>query len=186
MPRPHKSTIRAVPLFAVFTLVVALLGPTACRPRGISETRASELFTQYVLDPIPKSVTKIRADQPKDILGYTYTFRFNINRTDLALLVESGTLQRVWNVRYENGSLDWGWDREGPGGLSMSKVYKVVYSRHSTLRQRAPAWFEPERWSNPEAYALEKKVGDRLNTQVLLYNEKEGEAYYITSSVRAN
>ena len=69
----------------------------------------SELFREHLLDPIPESVKNIKADRPSEILGYTYTLRFNINRTDLELLIESRTLEKVWNVKYENGYLNWDW-----------------------------------------------------------------------------
>lgn len=136
----------------------------------------SEVFRQHVLDPIPESVTNIKADQPKNILGYRYTLRFNINRADLAKLINSGPLVRVWNVKYGKGRLKWAWDTWH--GHSMSGSDVIVYKR------REPAWFRPELWDNPEAYAFDETVGGRMNTKVLLYNEKEDEAYFIVSRLK--
>ncbi|MHC4172949.1 MAG: hypothetical protein ACYTBX_03980 [Planctomycetota bacterium] len=141
----------------------------------------SEIFRQHILDPIPESVANIRADQPKNLLGsYRYTLRFNIDRADLALLIDSLSLVRVWNVEYRDGDLFWALDTWR--GLSMNGVTIIVYD--SRRRRREPKWFRPELWDNPEAYAFREKIGDRMYTQVLLYNEKEGEAYFIVSNLK--
>jgi hypothetical protein len=179
MIKGDKSAIYKSFLLVFFICFAGTLGLTSCRRRKISSTEASEIFKQNVLDPIPASVTNIQADQTKSIGGSAYALRFNINRADQKLLIESASLERVWNVKYETGSLFVGWDNSGPGGFSISATYLSVYGREGGLRE--PAWFELENWEDPEAYGIEKKVGGRLNYQVLLYNEKEGEAYYITS-----
>jgi len=152
----------------------------------------SEVFRQHIMDAIPESVTNIKADRPSIIGGYTYVLRFNISRTDLDSIINSRPFQRVWNVEYRNGNLDWAWDRSGPFGIPRYISSKIIYDRQGPRR---PAWFKLELWDNPEAYAFEKvgdrvnteifgykqKVHDRNDTQVLLYNEKEGEAYFIVS-----
>jgi hypothetical protein len=148
------------------------------RPPPIPAT--DEIWRQHVLDPIPESVANIKADRPSVIEGDTYTLRFNIERSDLALLIDSGQFQRVWNVKYENGCLFWAWDTWR--GFSMNGVTISVYGSAGTRRE--PAWFRPELWKNPEAYAFRKEVGSQRITKVLLYNEKEGEAYFIVSQLR--
>ena len=149
----------------------------------------SEVFRQHIMDAIPESVTNIKADRPSIIGGYTYVLRFNISRTDLDSIIKSRPFQRVWNVKYENGCLDWAWDTWQ--GFSLGGWNITVYGS-----RRAPRWFRAELWDSPEAYAF-VKVGDRVNTQideyqpkvyvrtdiqVLIYNEKAGEAYFIVSS----
>lgn len=156
-----------------------------------------ELFGQHVLSPIPNSVTNIKADQPVKIFGYVYTFRFNISRDDLALLIDSQPFIKVWNVKYKEGLLEWGWGHTDPIDLKIPKygISMPLYGSNWDL-PREPAWFKPEQWDNPEAYSF-YKVGDLVNSQaferddrslggrvmkqVLLYNEKEGEAYFIVS-----
>ena len=171
--------IRYVPPLLFRTLIKTLKGPQAS---------PEEMFRGYVMSPIPKSVTNIKADQPKNFGGYRYTFRFNINRGDLALLTDSRPFVRIWNVEYWNGNLSWRWDNpDGKYGIS------IPCYDHT----REHSWFKPGLWDNPEAYAF-YKVGNlvniqvferddrswsgRVKTQVLLYNEKEGEAYFIISS----
>lgn len=142
----------------------------------------SEIFRQHILDPIPESVTNIRADQAMNVLSsYRYTLRFNINRADVAELIYSNSLVRVWKVKYKkNGRLFWAWDTWH--GLPTNGVDIIVYD--SRRWRRKPKWFRPELWDNPEAYAFEEKIGDRMYIQVLLYNEKEGEAYFIVSNLK--
>jgi len=146
------------------------------------------LFRGYVLSPIPESVQNIRADQPKNIFGYRYTFRFSINRGDLDLLINSKSLVRVWNVKYKDGYLSWHWDRDGPLGTGRYGSSIPCYDH-----TREPRWFRLEQWKNPETYAFLKK-GNLVNVEtfhrdsngltkirVLLYNENEAEAYYVVT-----
>ena len=140
------------------------------------------------MDPIPASVENIRADQPKNVGGYRYIFRFNINRDDLALLTDSRPFVRIWNVEYRNGYIWWTWDREGPFGLIFPNTAAICYDH-----THEPNWFKPGLWDNPDAYALLKK-GNLMNseafkskskgpkeTRVLLYNQNEAEAYFVVS-----
>jgi hypothetical protein len=157
--------------------------------RGMSEEEASEAFKRYILNPIPKSVTNIRADQPKKFRGYRYTFRFNINREDLGLLINSGPFVKVWNTKYENGRLHWKWDR-GSGLLGLSKYSSGIPCYDHTVE---PRWFKPGQWDEPNAYAfwrkgdllnietIEKESSGPTNIKVLLYNENDAEAYFIVT-----
>ena len=145
--------------------------------------RAPEIFKQFILDPIPESVTDIKADQPRTIRGYRYTLLFNINREDLGLIIDSEPFQKVRNVKYRNGTLDWEWDQ--------SHSYSaIIYKGRS-----GPGWFKPELGKNSEVYAF-VKIGDHVNLQlygykreaydkeykkILIYNPKKGQAYFIAS-----
>ena len=157
----------------------------------------AEIFTKHILDPIPKSVTNLKADRPYCLRGYKYTLRFNINRADLALITGSRPFQRVWNVTYGmfgKGNLNWHWD---PPGVTIGPSRQIIVY-HPKGGRREPKWFTPNLWDDPEAYAFHKE-GDRVNTQttryhkkaneqeitqVLLYNEKDQEAYFIISNRR--
>jgi len=182
--------LNCIALLFIFAWIILLKPP---------KTPPSEVFRRYVLAPIPESVTNIRADQPKNIGGYRYTFRFNINRDDLALLINSRPFIKVWNVKYEDGSLNWGWGRVEVEGLVIPEgspldIPKYGYSMicyGSSIFKREPGWFRPGLWDNPEAYAFWKE-GDLVNIEifgkdssgpteirVLLYNEDEAEAYFV-------
>ena len=199
----YKLTIQTLIPFLLFVFTVGMLGFAGCRPRGMPEARASEVFRQYVLEPIPPSVKNIRAHQPGRFYGKRYTLRFNINRDDLNLIVNSRPFIRVRNVEYKNGSLDWGWGRLDADPLLIpegSPLDVPKYNLGISLygRKRGPAWFRPDLWDDPEAYCFYRE-GDLVNTeayeremrkssqlrrgrhiiQVLLYNEKEGEAYFV-------
>ena len=152
-----------------------------------------DVFRQHILSPIPESVANIKADEPI-IGGYRYTLRFNISRADLALLIDSRPFVRVWNVKYRDGYLSWDWDRDGPLGMSKYESFMTVYNPERWHHE--PRWFTPELGANTEVYAF-AKAGNRINVEtfeyksdaydrddrvsikVLIYNEKEGEAYFI-------
>ncbi len=137
---------------------------------------ADEVFRQYVLDPVPASVTNIKADQPRRPLAYTFTLRFDIDRDDVGLLVKHLSMKRVWNVKYEKGYLEWAWDTWQ--GRSMGGVSIIVYRSG----QREPKWFEPQQWNQPEAYVFEEKTRDGTKHKILLYNERKGEAYFVAQN----
>jgi len=190
----RRFTVVAVFIFGMIFLGVAflryvppLLFRTFIKSLTPPQPPPDELFRGYVLSPIPKSVTNIKADQPKNFGGYRYTFRFNINRGDLALLTDSIPFVRIWNVQYYNGYLSWSWDNtEDKYGIS------IPCYDHT----REPIWFKPGLWDNPEAYAFykighliniqaleheDRGLDGRVTTEVLLYNEKESEAYFIVT-----
>src|SRR4030042_1424503 len=152
MMKGYRITNRILVLF-VLICIVGFLAISLFRFRGMSETKASEAFRRYVLGPIPESVTNIRADKPKYINGYRYIFRFNINREDLSLLINSKPFVRVWNVKYNNGNLSWGWDRDGFLGIANYGSSMICYKQSA----RKPGWFRPGLWDNPEAYAFCKE-----------------------------
>lgn len=181
------TSLRYVPPTLFRTVAKTLRAPPA---------PPEEIFTGYVLNPIPESVTNIKTDQPGNFFGYEYTFRFNISREDLSSLIDSRPFIRIWNVKYKNGCIDWGWDRAGFMGTAKVGHSMPLYGDNWDL-PREPVWFKPGLWENPEAYGF-YKVGNLVNNQVLerdwqklngpvtiqvlLYNEKESEAYFIISS----
>jgi hypothetical protein len=199
MKRRHFIAI-VVFNFGVIFLFVIFLKYVPCallRPKR-TPVPPEETFRQYILDPIPKSVTNIKADQPKKIFGYKYTFRFNISRDDLVLLLNTQAFIEVWNVKYKNGLLEWGWGQTDPIELKMPKYgLSLPLYGNNWDSPREPKWFKPGKWKNPEAYAF-YKVGDLINNQafehdgrslggrvtieVLLYNKNKSEAYFIVSS----
>jgi len=48
--------------------------------------------------------------------------------------------------------------------------------------RREPKWFEPQQWNQPEAYVHEEKTRDGTKRKILLYNERQGEAYFIAQN----
>jgi len=194
MVKQHESTVGRLFLFEFIICTIVLLGFASCEFRKTSNSQAAEIYQQYILDPIPESVTNMEVDQADEIGGYRYTLRFSIDKADLSLLINSRPFERVWNVKYRNGFLEWGWDCDGPLGMSKRGQSLTVYIPEKSR----PDWFRPELWDNPEAYVFykagdlvniqafdrDRKSDGRVKTDVLLYNEKEGEAYFIASSRR--
>lgn len=201
MIRPNKFTWRSLCLSAVVVCILVGVIFIATIPLRVSPARLigtyiflrsiltqkpapmlppDDLFRKHVLDPIPQSVTDIRADRPKKYRGYTYTLRFKIDRPDVALLINAGSLKRVWNVKYKNGYLFWAWDTLN--GFSLNGIDIIVYHPDGPPE---PTWFKPELWEDSEAYAFSETTDCRItNTKVLLFNEKEGEAYFIVERMK--
>lgn len=128
-----------------------------------------ELFRRYAADPIPESVAEMRVDQAKEAFGPGYVFRFKISRAALTQIVDSRSLRRVHNVWYRNGDLNWEWDANHEFGMA---VYPPRWKRE-------PAWFKPQFWDDPEAYAFREEKRTGSTTLVLLYNEGLGEGYFL-------
>lgn len=173
----HKSIARIlfISLYVVFGVVLLIYAVTA-----LLKTPSPELFRRYVSDPIPASVMNIRSDRDLPVYRYAYTFRFNINESDLALLVNSRPFQKISNVKYDSQTgLYWEWDSRRSHTMS---VYGPGQGR-PWWWQRKPRWFTPDRWDNPQAYAFKDK-SQNWSIQVLLYNDKLGQAYFIVHTAQ--
>ena len=159
------------------------------RRQTIDQNKA---FINYILNPVPKSVKNIKVDEPRTMDGYTYTFRFNIDRTDVNRIIFSQPFEQVLDVKYnaiKNGYLSWKWDTGHDESL-------IVYNPRFDYKE--PEWFELEQLENPQTYVF-VKIGDKINsealeyvekvngvqdTKIFIYNEKEGEAYFIIDRMR--
>jgi hypothetical protein len=175
IPKWCRSIARIMFISAYVGFGLVLLASAAIALLWTLRTPPSELFTRYVLDPIPASVTKIKYDRDLPVYRYAYTFKFNIDKSDLAQIVNSRPFQRVSNLSYDSQKgLYWEWDSQHSHWLS---VYDPRQKR-AFWWQRKPRWFTPDRWDEPQAYALVDR-GKNWSTQVLLYNAELGQAYFI-------
>jgi hypothetical protein len=172
-PKPR----RLVPVVVIiFLLGLAFL---ICVVSILQKIGAADLFRQYVLNPIPESVSHIKVDQPKTHGGYGYVFRFNVNRKDFNCIRESRPFRETENIRYIGGtelSFDWkGWEIETSG----ERVRGFGFEMYALVRK--PSWYDLASWENPEAYALnEVDKSNNRDVQVLLYNNELEQAYFIT------
>ncbi len=165
--------------FMVVAVVFSLLGAGLLtyligvlrRPAG------DDLFREYILDPIPGSVTDIKVDQPKTHGGYGYVFRFALNRADLELIRQSGPLRETEDIISDDTGLLWTWkDWES---TETSGERAVAFSMYALAP--SPSWYDLSAWENPEAYALRQEdKEENTDIQVLLYNDELGQAYFIT------
>ena len=60
-------------IWMVFLVVVTLVFSVIFTVAILLKKSPSELFKQYILDPIPKSVTQIRAHRPWELSGHDLT-----------------------------------------------------------------------------------------------------------------
>jgi hypothetical protein len=142
----------------VVVAVVALRRPSA-----------AVLFRRYVANPIPASVTDVKVDG-YNAWSYQYVFKFKISPTDVDAIIASRPFQRVRNVSYASGSIDFEWS---PTCLDSAALYPPP--------ARKPSWFVLESWEVAKAYAWHETKVD-AHTQLLVYNKELGQAYFIVSS----
>ena len=146
---------------------------------------ASELFARYVSDPIPDSVTEIKASCTIGYAGYGYTFRFKISKADVDVIVNSRPFNKVTYIDYQvDGQTDilqCSWlPAPGVSGAGVSGVTGCVYSPGV----RKPSWFKLEEWDDPEAYVVHENKEGQWDLWLFVYNKDVGEAYSIVESVR--
>ena len=143
------------------------------------KTRAKNLFQQYIQYPIPESVAQIKVDKAMSKRkGYGYVFRFNIKREDFERIRESRSFRKAIIDSYVKGEgLSWDW--EDWDYTKTDEVRGVSFSMYALVRK--PLWYDLPTWENPEAYAFTKEDNNDIeDIQVLLYNSKLGQAYFIT------
>ena len=143
------------------------------------KAHVENLFREYVQNPIPESVAQIKVDKAMSKRkGYGYVFRFNIEREDFESIRKSRSFRKAIINSYVKGNgLSWEW--EDWDSTKTDEVRGVSFSMYALVHK--PLWYDLPTWENPEAYAL-RKLGSNNNrdTQVLLYNSKLGQAYFIT------
>jgi hypothetical protein len=166
----------------VVLVVLLLCGMMFLIYKVLLKPKPSELFLRYVLDPIPASVKNIKADQCGAFRGYEYVFRFDINRADLDLIIKSRPFREAQIINCQDGNLFWVWKGSHDGDAYNGDAYDG--GAFSTgLKRRKLSWYTLESWEEPETYALVKedkvKGVDTRDIQVLFYNAKLGQAFFI-------
>jgi hypothetical protein len=144
----------------------------------------SVLFQKVVLNPIPVSVRNIRVSRSVSILfkNHTYVLRFNVSKADLALILGSREFKEISYVKYNNGTLDYG-DRWSNARGSFSKT-RGLDLRETWWSKCPPRWFRLGDWKSFKAYMLEKEEIGYYGVHLLLYNEEQGESYFIDHEIR--
>ena len=95
IPKWCRSLARLMFISAYVAFGLVILVSAGIALLWTLRTPASELFTRYVSDPIPASVTKIKYDRDLPVYRYAYTFKFDIDKSDLAQIIDSRPFQRV-------------------------------------------------------------------------------------------
>jgi hypothetical protein len=94
---------------------------------------------------------------------------FKISKVDLDLVLNQRRFKKMMDFRYRNGILHVTVD---PSHGEQLAVFR--------MEQHGPEWFRPEDWNNSEVYLFkEKDIEYREHLQVLIYNEKLAEAYFV-------
>jgi len=179
----HACWVAAFAVLAVTASLTCRKSPDSRQ----SETWESRIFKKYVLDPIPKSVADIKADEiGKRGLGHIYVMHFNIQKTDAALIINSRQYEKFTSVTYhEQGYLHWHGSQDQ--GFDVEKMYLdlgtggglPLYTKERG--QDKPEWFHPNDMANSVSYVAKEKFGrsTRYTTKVLTFDEDLEEAYFV-------
>ena len=167
-----KRLISVIAVFSLLGVVFIYVLST------LWKTRAENLFREYVRNPIPESVAQIKVDKPISRGGYGYVFRFNIEREDFESILKSHSLRKaVITVDVEGTGLNWEWE-DWDYTKSDEDHHVMGFSIYALVRK--PSWYDLPTWENPEAYAFMKEGNNEADIKVLIYNNKLGQAYFIT------
>ena len=150
-----------VSAFVILALTAVMVKTSS--PHGV--------FTKFVLDPIPSSVSDIKVDKPWELSGHRYVMHFKISKTDLELILNSKPFKEMMDIEYKNGRLRW---HESPSHAESLGLYRPYDG------QPGPVWFRPDKYDDPRVYTLvERSLRNRDHMQVLIYDENVPEAYFV-------
>ena len=166
-------------------IVLAFAGSLVFMYIWQSRLTASDLFRQYVLDPIPASVNHIKVTGPTYHAGYMYVFRFDTRREDLDLFLASRPLTKVQitNV-WSDGEIQW--------VLTDTNRPPDRYYSFTPFYEGAPSWYNLQSWYNLrssgslESFAFMQEVDDSRGlegVQILVYNARLEQAFFITKYI---
>jgi len=125
----------------------------------------SQIFKEYVLKPIPGSVTDLRVDKPETSwdIRHKYVMRFKISTADIELILKSRRFEEFGWDRYENDNLYW----QGADKVEFdpnTNTRSVTFGGdnlplYTGPHDEPPEWFSPNDWDNPKVYKFEEKWG---------------------------
>lgn len=131
--------------------------------------RAQRVFKRFVMDPIPLSATELKV-VGWNLWDYRYVLRFDISRSDIDSILAAKPFETVEEASYEDGFLECQWSSET--GFMM-EIFMEGFRR--------PSWFALESWDTFDAYTRHETKVD-AHRQILLYNARLGQAYFIVVS----
>ncbi len=133
------------------------------------------LFRKVVLNHIPASVRNIKSSQDLWFGEHKYVLRFHISKEDLSLILKSRRFKKISYVKYNDGLLDYG---------EVQNILNSFFLYDTYRGKSTPRWFRLGEWKNFKAYVEERIESGFESVHILLYNEGQGESYFIDYEVR--
>lgn len=172
-------------------ILVTTLSMNGCRKshEGFSDT---DLFEEFVLSPVPASVSEIRICRPRYYYGQ-YVMNFNIDSNDVQAILNSRPFREYGNWRFDPqdkySPLEWIYikDLKDPvDGINESQKVQVtdmINLRKDEYGRNKPDWFMPDQWFGSRLYICyisnSPTNPNNIIKHALIYNEKLCEAYYL-------
>ena len=172
--------------------VLVFATSTGCRRAPSTkqpELWKAKIFKEYILDPIPKSVANTKVDE-LDVrgLGHRYVMRFEINKEDVASILNTRPYKEFISVTYDEFNfLTWHGSKDRSTDLQKGSQHfdlgtgggiPLYSNEHQT---EMPEWFRPNELTSPKAYVVREKYGrsTRYRTKILIFDEDKEQAYFI-------
>ena len=178
-------------IYLVLMFVAALIA-NGCRKshEGLSDT---DLFEEFVLSPVPASVSVLRVHRPKYYYGKVYVMNFKIDGNDVQTILDSRSFVEYSNWQFDPkdrySPLEWKHTLELKDPVDDKKEsQKIVQTDMISLDvdengQNKPGWFRPDQWLGSRLYVCDiRKSPDNPNNIIrhaIIYNKELGEAYYL-------
>jgi hypothetical protein len=149
----------------------------------------NDLFEEFVLSPVPTSVSELRICRPKYYYGQ-YVMNFKIDTNDVQTILNSRPFieNNNWELDTSFGVLRWTYRYEikDPVDETLAeqgvKVDAVGLNRDMNGCYK-PDWFRPDQWFGSRLYFCEISNSptnpNNIIRHVLMYNENLCEAYYL-------
>jgi hypothetical protein len=174
-------------IYVVFILVTTL-SMNGCRKshEGLSDV---DLFEEFVLSPVPTSVSELRICRPKYYYGQ-YIMNFKIDTNDVQTILNSRLFVENNNWEFDAGFSVLRWtcryEMKDPVEESPIKQGIIVHTIGLNKDQNGhykPDWFRPNEWFGSRLYFCNISNSptnpNNIIKHVLMYNEKLCEAYYL-------
>jgi hypothetical protein len=157
---------------------------------GLSDT---DLFEEFVLSPVPASVSELRIYSPMYYHGKVYVMNFKIDSNDVQTILSTRTFIEYSNWQFDPkdrySPLDWRHTLELKDPVDEKKEsQKIIQIDIINLDvdengQNKPDWFRPDQWLSSRLYVCDiRKSPNNPNNIIrhaLLYNKELREAYYL-------
>ena len=153
-------------------LILVLLSAWAALANWVLPSR---VFRKAILDPIPRSVKKIRASTSSGRGCHKYVLRFDISEPDLRLILASDQFKEIGYVEYRGNTLVSGETRQATISFHLFEGWRKTFR---------PRWFKFPDGGEVKVYRVEEEDIGFHKVRLLLYNQGISQAYYVEYEAR--
>jgi hypothetical protein len=149
-------------------------------------------FRHLVIHPIRRSVRNIKVDRQSRfslwarLCGFSedfYVVRCDISKEDLMQIVQARGFEPCEDLKFADNRLTYTRVKERHS-VAIGRLHAAWGGGHSQAlydTQQPPSWFDLGKWTDSEAYLIERDTGrsDCEDLALLIYSKQVGSAYFI-------